>query len=50
MWQISSGYEPFKDKGFDYNVGLFMAIHNGLREEIVEETPAEYSDLYIGNK
>ena len=48
MWQISSGYEPFKGKG-DYNVGLIMAIHNGLREETVKGTPDEYSNLYTGN-
>ena len=49
MWQISSGYEPFKNKNVDYNVGLIVAIHNGLREDIVEGTPDEYSNLYTGN-
>ncbi|RGB34932.1 hypothetical protein C1646_742528 [Rhizophagus diaphanus] len=46
MWQISSGRQPFKDKGFDYDVQLSIAIINGLREEIIDETPVEYSNLY----
>ena len=49
MWQISSGYEPFiKDK--NYGVTLIVSIHNGLREEIINGTPSEYSKLYTGNK
>ncbi|GBC10880.1 hypothetical protein RclHR1_09990005 [Rhizophagus clarus] len=46
MWQISSGLQPFKDKGFDYDMKLSVAILNGLREEIVNETPIKYSNLY----
>ncbi|UZO14889.1 uncharacterized protein OCT59_006332 [Rhizophagus irregularis] len=46
MWQISSGRQPFKDKGFDYDVQLSIAIINGLREEIIDKTPVEYSNLY----
>ncbi|GET03937.1 kinase-like domain-containing protein [Rhizophagus clarus] len=46
MWQISSGHQPFKNKGFDYDVQLSIAILNGLREEIIDETPFEYSNLY----
>lgn len=49
MWQISSGRQPFKDKGFDYDVQLSIAIINGLREEIIDKTPVEYSNLYKGN-
>ena len=48
MWQISSGYEPFKDKNYD--IGLILSIHNGLREEIIDGTPVEYSNLYTGIK
>jgi hypothetical protein len=48
MWQISSGYKPFKNKGFDYDVNLSIAIHNGLRETIIGGTPTEYSNLYAG--
>jgi hypothetical protein len=48
MWQISSGYEPFMDK--DYDVTLAIAIYGGLREEIIDRTPVEYSKLYTGNK
>jgi serine/threonine protein kinase len=48
MWQISSGRQPFKDKGFDYDLKLSINILNGLREEIINETPNEYSNLYRG--
>ncbi|RGB27097.1 kinase-like domain-containing protein [Rhizophagus diaphanus] len=46
MWQISSGRQPFKDKGFNYDLNLSIAIRNGLREKIIDETPIEYSNLY----
>ncbi|UZO08179.1 uncharacterized protein OCT59_028441 [Rhizophagus irregularis] len=46
LWQISSGREPFKDKGFDYDLRLVMSINDGLREKIIEGTPVEYSKLY----
>ena len=48
MWQISSGRQPFKDKGFDYDMNLSIAIISGLREAIIDETPVEYSNLYKG--
>ena len=41
MWQISSGYEPFKNKGYDYDIILVVAIHDGLREDIIYGTPVE---------
>ena len=50
MWQISSGYEPFKNKGYAYDITLVVAIHGGLREDIIYGTPVEYSNLYTGNK
>ena len=50
MWQISSGYEPFKNKGYDYDIRLLIAIHDGLRENIINGTPVKYSNLYTGNK
>ncbi|RIA81104.1 kinase-like domain-containing protein [Glomus cerebriforme] len=43
LWQISSGYEPFKSKGL---INMIVFIHNGLREEIIDGTPVEYSKLY----
>ena len=46
LWQISSGYEPFKGK--DYDIRLAISIHDGLREEIIDGTPIEYSNLYQG--
>ena len=49
MWQISSVCKPFKDKGFNYDMKLSIAIVNGLREETIDKTPVEYSNLYKGN-
>ena len=47
MWQISSGRKPFGD--VDYGIRLTLAILNGRREEIIDGTPDEYSNLYTGN-
>ncbi|GBC41361.2 kinase-like domain-containing protein [Rhizophagus irregularis DAOM 181602=DAOM 197198] len=44
MWQISSGYQPYRNDYYD--VRLAVAIVMGKREKIIEETPAEYSKLY----
>ncbi|CAI2179900.1 9897_t:CDS:2, partial [Funneliformis geosporum] len=44
MWQISSGYQPFK--GVDYDEYLSLSILNGKREKIIDATPPEYSNLY----
>ncbi len=46
MWQISSGRKPFDD--FDYDVPLALEIIKGVREEIINDTPFEYSILYQG--
>jgi serine/threonine protein kinase len=44
MWEISSGYLPFKDyEHDDYN--LAIDIINGMRPEIVTEIPLEYENL-----
>ena len=45
MWQISSGRQPF----YEGDASLFLSIINGKREEIINGTPIEYSDLYTGN-
>jgi hypothetical protein len=47
MWQISSGKQPFCNH--EYDVSLSLSIVNGKREEIINETPSEYSNLYTGN-
>ena len=47
IWQISSGYRPYYTED---NRSLALAILNGRREEIVDGTPIEYSNLYRGNK
>ncbi|CAB4431192.1 unnamed protein product [Rhizophagus irregularis] len=44
MWQISSGYQPYRNDNYD--VGLAVSIVKGRREEIIEGTPAKYSKLY----
>ena len=46
MWQISSGYQPFHTENYD--IKLAMDIVSGRREEIINETPDKYSDLYQG--
>src|SRR5215469_13133931 len=48
MWQISSGHQPFSD--CDYHVSLILPIINGKREEIIDGTPINYSNLYTGNE
>ena len=43
MWQISSGRKPFEnEEAYD----LILSIRGGKREEIIDGTPIEYSDLY----
>ena len=46
MWQISSGYRPFHTENYD--IALAMNIVYGQREEIINETPNKYSNLYRG--
>jgi len=48
MWQISSGYQPFYHEGVDYDFNLILAIKEGKREKVVDNTPIKYSDLYKG--
>jgi len=48
MWQISSGCRPFTKVAYDLR--LILDIINGKREEIIDDTPLEYSILYQGNK
>ncbi|PKY45178.1 kinase-like protein [Rhizophagus irregularis] len=44
MWEISSGYPPFKDN--DNKVALAISISNGAREVTIPGTPIEYEKLY----
>ncbi|GES98820.1 kinase-like domain-containing protein [Rhizophagus clarus] len=44
LWQISSGRKPFHK--VDYDLSLTLSILKGKREEIIGETPVEYSNLY----
>lgn len=46
LWEISSGQPPFKNELYD--ASLIMRIVNGYRENIVPDTPLDYSNLYIG--
>ena len=47
MWQISSGRRPFCSKGV---VRLTLDILNGKRENVIDGTPVEYSNLYKGKQ
>jgi serine/threonine protein kinase len=44
MWEISSGYPPFKEN--DNKVALAISINIGIREVTVPGTPEEYEKLY----
>ncbi|RGB28638.1 kinase-like domain-containing protein [Rhizophagus diaphanus] len=47
MWQISSGYKPYRNDCYDVRLALsIVIIVMGKREKIIDETPAEYSKLY----
>jgi serine/threonine protein kinase len=48
MWQISSGKKPFSDLE-NYDACLALAIVNGKREKIIDNTPEKFSKLYEGN-
>ena len=50
MWQISSGHRPFYAEGVEYDINLVLDILNGKRENVIDDTPIEYSKLYTGNK
>src|SRR5262249_45451135 len=43
MWEISSGYPPFK---YSDDRALGYAINNGTREEAIPNTPNDYEELY----
>ncbi len=45
MWEISSGYPPFKDDNSN-PIALAISINNGFRETTVPDTPKEYEKLY----
>jgi serine/threonine protein kinase len=44
MWEISSGYSPFKNS--DNIFALGFAINGGTRETTISGTPKEYEELY----
>ncbi|GBB92337.1 hypothetical protein RclHR1_00020040 [Rhizophagus clarus] len=46
FWQLSSGRDPFDDENTKNDSSLAMEIINGKRENIIIDTPFEYSDLY----
>ncbi|RGB39631.1 kinase-like domain-containing protein [Rhizophagus diaphanus] len=46
LWQLTSGRRPFYDVDTQYDVCLAINIKNGKRENIIEDTPPEYSNLY----
>jgi hypothetical protein len=48
FWQLSSGRRPFYTENEQYDVSLAIEIRNGKREDVIESTPVEYSNLYTG--
>ncbi|CAB4396340.1 unnamed protein product [Rhizophagus irregularis] len=46
FWLLSSGRRPFYDEDTQYDISLATEIVNGKREEIIKDTPVEYSDIY----
>ncbi|CAB5345838.1 unnamed protein product [Rhizophagus irregularis] len=44
LWEISSGKPPFHEE--KNNIGLSYDISRGRREEIIPDTPNDYSNLY----
>ena len=48
LWQLSSGRRPFYVENEQYDASLVMKIKNGKREDIIKNTPIEYSNLYTG--
>ena len=46
LWEVSSGRPPFCDELND--LGLAMAIFQGLREKSISDTPEEYIKIYTG--
>jgi serine/threonine protein kinase len=46
LWEISSGKPPFHEEM--YNLSLMYKITQGRREEIIPDTPNDYSILYTG--
>ncbi|GBB89299.1 hypothetical protein RclHR1_00160015 [Rhizophagus clarus] len=45
LWEISSGCPPFHKENYD--LSLMYKISQGQREEIISNTPDDYSNLYI---
>jgi serine/threonine protein kinase len=46
LWEISNGQPPFDAKGEQYDVSLALEISQGLRENVVPDTPDEYVKIY----
>jgi serine/threonine protein kinase len=47
MWEISSGYSPFKNSINNIEgYALAFAVINGTREVTIPGTPREYEELY----
>jgi serine/threonine protein kinase len=48
MWEISSGFPPFKNSSISKGgkVALCISISNGEREKPIPDTPKEYEEIY----
>src|SRR5688572_28248973 len=46
MWEISSGYSPFKDKFNNRHAIIHAIVNNKARETTISNTPEDYEKLY----
>ncbi|EXX75299.1 uncharacterized protein OCT59_007096 [Rhizophagus irregularis] len=46
FWEISSGQPPFYTEDEKYDVDLAIEISQGLREELISNTPEDYIKIY----
>jgi serine/threonine protein kinase len=46
LWEITSGYSPFRDTRSCEFIQLSFQISNGRREDPIDNTPSDYINLY----
>ena len=45
LWEISSGYPPFKSEDYS-DIALIYNVTHGTREKMIPDTPPDYHELY----